>query len=101
MIEVRWTDTASDDLVHIHDFIAQDSPLVARGVATRLADAVDVLSAFPESGRIVPERQEPALRELIRPPYRIVYEIQGPVVFVLTIFHSARRFPESLSEPAR
>jgi toxin ParE1/3/4 len=98
---VRWTETAADDLVAIRDYIAQDSPLAAQMIAARLFDAVAVLATFPDSGRIVPERSDPALRELIRPPYRIVYERQSDIVMILTVFHAARRFPASGDEPAR
>jgi hypothetical protein len=46
-------------------------------------------------GRQVPERQRNDLRELIKPPYRIVYRT-GEVVKVLTIFNSSRLFPLEL-----
>lgn len=63
--------------------------------------AVDQRSAFPDSGRIVPERGGPTLRELVRPPYRIVYERTEDVVVILTIFQAARMFPEHLEPPRR
>ena len=66
----------------------------------RLYGAVDQLALFPDSGRVVPERGEPTLRELIRPRYRIVYERQPDVIGVLTNFHAARTFPEDLAPPA-
>ena len=65
-------------------------------VATRLYDAVSMLGEFPDAGRIVPERGDPLLRELIRPPYRIVYERRADAVVVLTIFHAARMFPADI-----
>jgi hypothetical protein len=34
------------------------------------------------------------LREQIQPPFRIVYRQQGDDIEILTIFHSARLFPE-------
>lgn len=69
-------------------------------MATRLYGAVDQLAAFPDSGRIVPERRDPVLRELVRPPYRIVYERAADRVDILTIFHGARRFPEDRARTA-
>jgi len=36
------------------------------------------------------------LRELVRPPYRIVYERTDDQVVILTVFHAARTFPEDL-----
>jgi len=33
----------------------------------------DILHDHPEAGRIVPEYRNPRVREIIYPPYRIVY----------------------------
>jgi len=48
-----------------------------------------------DSGRQVPERQRDDLRELIKPPYRIVYRV-GEVVKILRIFRASRLFPSEL-----
>ena len=96
MTEIRWTENAAGDLKSIRDYIHHDSPTYARCVATRLDEAVGALRLFPESGRVVPERGDPALRELIRPPYRIVYRRHAEAVEILTIFHAARQFPQRL-----
>ena len=39
----------------------------------RLVAAVGRLREFPESGRVVPERNTPEIREVIVQPYRVVY----------------------------
>lgn len=101
MIELRWTEVAASDLESIRDYIRRDSPAIAQLVATRLFDAVSMLRDFPEAGRVVPERNDPALRELIRPPYRIVYERRAEAIIVLTVFHAARMFPADIVPPAR
>jgi toxin ParE1/3/4 len=101
VIAIRWTETAASDLRNIHDYIAHDSLTVARAVCAQRYDAVSQLGDFPDLGRSVPERPEPALRELVRPPYRIVYERRADTVFVLTVFHAARMFPHEIRQPAR
>jgi toxin ParE1/3/4 len=95
--EVRWTEQAADDLAGIRDFIGRDSPAHALATVERLFLAVDQLRTFPDSGRVVPEREEPGLRELIRSPYRIVYRRGAEIVEVLTVFHATRAFPDSLA----
>lgn len=95
-MEVRWTEHAFRDLDGIHSYIRTDSPNIAREVAKRLWEAVLVLREFPDSGRVVPERAVPTLRELILPPYRIVYRRRAELIEVLTIFHAARQFPRRL-----
>lgn len=68
----------------IHDYIAQDSPTYAKRFVAGILDRSDQLGRFPESGRVVPERQQPDLREIFEPPYRIID--------VIAVVHSARRF---------
>lgn len=96
MIEVRWTETAYEDLVAIREFVRHDSPAYAQLIVTELYESVSQLKQFPDSGRVVPERGDPSLRELIRPPYRIVYHRHETAVEILTIFHSARTFPKAV-----
>ena len=72
MKRIVWTRRAVEDAQAIKTFIQQDSPRSAGLVIERLIAAIDQLPSFPESGRIVPEYQDPTVREIIRPPYRIV-----------------------------
>jgi plasmid stabilization system protein ParE len=62
-----------------------------------LIGAVDQLAGFPESGRAVPEFEDPQVREIVRRAYRIVYRLVGDnQVHVLTIHHGGRQLPSSL-----
>jgi len=94
--DVRWTEQAADDLLAIRDFIARDSAKYAQLVVERLYSAVGQLRDFPDSGRVVPERAQPHLRELIRPPYRIVYRREPDLVEILTIVRSSRLLPADI-----
>jgi toxin ParE1/3/4 len=58
--------------------------------------AVERLADFPNSGRVVPELKDPAIREIIFGNYRIVYRVKGDLVEVLTVYHGAR-----LLDPSR
>ena len=96
MTPVRWTPQAAEDLAAIRDFIARDSPRYAALVAERIVAAVDMLVQFPLSGRIVPERSREDLRELVRPPYRIVYRVLEDRLDIVTVFRSSREIPDAL-----
>lgn len=49
------------------------------------------LKNFSEAGRIVPEKNEENVRELIEGNYRIIYEIiSEDLIYILTVYHSAR-----------
>jgi toxin ParE1/3/4 len=91
---VIWSPQAIRDIESIRAFIAHDSPAYAELVARRIVAAVERLQAFPESGRLVPERQDPAIRELIVSPYRIVYRLRGGSAEVATVFRGSREVPE-------
>jgi hypothetical protein len=43
-----------------------------------------------ERGRIVPELDQPAVRELVVGSYRLIYEISEKDVYVLGLIHGAR-----------
>lgn len=90
MAEIRWTQQASDDLEAITEFIANDSVVYAQLFAIDVLDAIDRLVDFPELGRIVPEADNPIIREIIFGNYRIVHRFKKEIVVVLTIYHGAR-----------
>lgn len=90
MAEVRWTPQAAKDLEAIAEFISADSPHYARVFVVDILCAVERLVDFPESGRIVPELKDRAIREIILGNYRIVYRVRAGAVEVLTVYHSAR-----------
>ena len=95
MTVLRWTPQAVDDLQAIYDFIARDSPHYAMLVVEDLLTAIDNIERFPLIGRLVPERPRGELREVIKPPYRIVYRLTSDVVHILTIFRASRLLPLS------
>jgi len=57
---------------------------------------VERLADFPNSGRVVLELKDPAIREILFGSYRIVYRVKGDLVEVLTVYHGAR-----LLDPSR
>lgn len=82
------------DLEAIRAYTAEDSPLYAHLVVRRIVAAVERLTAFPESGRVVPERGTPDIREVIVKPHRIVYRVRPGAVEIATVFRASRLFPE-------
>lgn len=68
--------------------------MYAELVVRRIIAAVERLGTFPESGRIVPERNAPEIREVIINPYRVVYRLGREAVEIATVFRGSREFPE-------
>ena len=55
-----------------------------------IISSVERLSDLPESGRIVPEFGVSHLREIILPPFRIVYRLDKTQVRVVRVWRSER-----------
>jgi len=87
---VKWTDHALAQLRHIHDYIAQDSPLYAKRVAEALVSKTMGLENLPRLGRTVPELSGETVRELSLYSYRILYEIKTTHIEVLAVIHKRR-----------
>ena len=90
MAEVRWTRQAVGDLEAITEFIAQDSPHFASLFVLDVFAAVERLEKFPKSGRVVPEKNDLTIREILLGNYRIIYRLREQVAELLTIHHGAR-----------
>ena len=90
MAEVTWTNQALDDLGAVFLFIARDAPVVANLFVERVATATERLAEFPRSGRVVPEIGVQEIREVIVQSYRVIYQVVGEEVEILTVHHGAR-----------
>ena len=51
---------------------------------------IETLGDLPDSGRVVPEFDQPSIRELIHPPFRIVYRRGTDAVQVVRVWRSER-----------
>ena len=100
MSRIHWTPQASGDLDDIHEYVKRDSPAAATALVVRLLTAIDQLESFPQSGRTVPEFNNPLIRELIRGSYRIVYRLWQRDVQLLRIHHAARPLAPDLTSSA-
>lgn len=47
-------------------------------------------------GRIVPEYNNPDIRELIYQNYRIVYKIEKQTVYLTLVIHGSKELPENI-----
>jgi len=98
---VVWTKTAEADLDGIINFIADDSIDAALAVFTRIRERAVTLHHFPNKGRVAPELLQHGIvqyRELILSPWRIMYRIDGSVVYVTAVFDSRRNLEDLLLE---
>ena len=92
---IVWSKQALEDLHGVVVFIARDNPEVAASFGYRLISKVDMLGSFPEMGRVVPEKKNEKIREIIVRPYRVIYEVKADqnIVAIARVWHAARGKP--------
>lgn len=98
---VKWSKPVKLDLKQIHDYIAKDSKFYAQKVSLEIVEKSEKLNSFPEVGRIVPEIDDPNIRELLIYSYRLIYEVFPNKVEVLALIHSKRNFIKDLLNEQR
>jgi toxin ParE1/3/4 len=97
--EVRWSESSEKDLVDIIEYIADDSPFQAYEVFKEVKRKTASLYRFPDRGRIVPELKDQGItqyRELIIPPWRIIYRVSDQKVYVMSVLDSRRNIEDIL-----
>jgi toxin ParE1/3/4 len=83
--------SALDDLRGIMEwYFEQGVPGVGQRLVRDILEQIEVLADHPDAGRVVPEFGQPFLRELIRPPFRIVYRRDREAVRVVRVWRSER-----------
>lgn len=91
MARLNWTEQAALDLKNIYEYISMDSRLYAAIHIKRIREKARLLRKQPLLGRIVPERGDENIRELIFGNYRIIYRfVIQEQIDIITIYHSAR-----------
>jgi len=89
---VRWTTPAWTDVEEQARFIARDSPRYAVVLQREAQAAAKSLRQFARRGRVVPERGDERLRELIiASTYRLIYRIvNDDEVHIIVFINNAR-----------
>ena len=90
--DVIWTLQAQVMLDEAIRYIAEDSLPAAQRMLERALEAAASLATLSERGRIVPELETPAIREVFVGRYRLIYEVKETKIEVLAFLHGARDF---------
>lgn len=85
-----WSPEARNDLKIIFDFISRDSENCAIQFIDNLIASTERLVIFSESGRVIPEFDNPANREFIFGAYRVMYRMEDDGVWITGVVHGAR-----------
>jgi len=90
-IVIKFAESAVQDLEAIQEYYEkQEVPEVGDRFIREIISSVEELSIHPDQGRIVPEFDSPQLRELILPPFRVVYRRYKEKISVVRVWRSER-----------
>jgi len=87
-MRIIWSPRAILRAQEAAEFIALDKPSAASDWLDGLVRAVERLERFPKSGRVTPEFGRAEIREVQYHAHRVVYEIAGSEVHILTVRRS-------------
>lgn len=92
---IRWTVRAVRRLDMVGAHIARDDPRAAARVVARLMSCVELLADQPAIGRVgrIEGTRELVFADL---PYIVPYRVGPTVVEILTVMHTAQKWPEGL-----
>lgn len=88
-----WTADGIESFEEIIKYISKDSIFYASNFAKKILLVIEKLPDFPRMGRIVPEYNNPDIRELIYQNYRIVYNITNEVIYIVLVIHGSKELP--------
>jgi plasmid stabilization system protein ParE len=94
-MNIKWTHSAEQQLDQIFNYIARDSKVYAYQTIDKIIREAESLTEQPRKGWKVPEFQKEDIREVFSHPYRIIYQMSGKDVKILSVIHSARELPDS------
>ncbi len=90
-ISVTFAASALTDILEMQEWYAEQLvPEIGDRFSREIIEKVEALQIHPDMGRIVPEFDVATLRELIHPPFRIVYRHDNNRVRIVRIWRSER-----------
>jgi toxin ParE1/3/4 len=95
-LSLRWTEQATQQVEAIAEYVSVSSPVYAEQVVERIVVRLRQVQEYPESGRLVPEAPNVDIRELVEPPYRLIYRVRSETVEILAIVHGRQDLPSHL-----
>jgi plasmid stabilization system protein ParE len=97
MARIIWTEKTLKDLKEIKKFIQQDSNYYAINLVSKIREKVKTIKLLPFGARIIPEINNPNYREVFQWSYRIMFKVEDEIIYILSVFHSARNLTDVAS----
>lgn len=90
-MKVQFVQSAHSDFANILSYYQeQGAPEQGRRLISEVIKKSERLAKYPDSGRVVPEFGMTFLREIIYPPFRVVYRRDSNLISVVRVWRSER-----------
>ena len=97
-MDISFSESAIDDLENIKEYYSEQGvPQIGLDFVTSIVEHIETLAVHPDIGRIVPELNDELIRELIHPPFRVVYLRESNIIKIIRVWRSERLL--NLPEP--
>ena len=88
---LTFAGSAVSDLQEMQKYYeSEQTPETGKRLLAEIIGVVEQIAEFPLSGRVVPEFNVAYLREIIHPPFRIVYRCDRKRVRIIRVWRSER-----------
>jgi toxin ParE1/3/4 len=96
-VNISFSASTFEDLENIKEFYLDlGVPEIGENFVIAIFKQIETLTDHPDIGRVVPAFNEKHIRELIHPPFRVVYLRSEALIQIVRIWRSERLL--SLSE---
>lgn len=90
-MELLLAQSALDDLRDLRRYYMDEGvPDTGSRFVKDIVGAVERLRDHPDSGRVVPEFEQEQIREILFPPYRVVYLLELSAISVIRVWREER-----------
>ena len=90
-MKIFISNSAFNDLESIKEHYEEEGvPYIGEQYVVSVIDHIQTLSDNPDIGRKVPEFDEEKIRELIHPPFRVVYLREKSSIHIIRVWRSER-----------
>ena len=97
--KICFTESALGDLEGIRTWYSEQGVGDAGvRIVADIVGRIEYLAGHPDMGRVVPEFGQNALRELVHPPFRIVYRRDSGVVRIVRVWRGERQLRLAVNE---
>jgi len=90
-VKILVSNSAFSDLEDIKEYYEEQAvPEIGMNYISDIFDHIETLNDHPKIGRIVPEFEDDFIREIIHPPFRVVYLLETKMIHIIRVWRSER-----------